>query len=43
VEALGKLDADERRNASIVENVLDDCVNNALKAISSSGVENASA
>jgi phage terminase Nu1 subunit (DNA packaging protein) len=39
VEALGKLDADERRNASIVENVLDDCVNNALKAISSSGVE----
>jgi phage terminase Nu1 subunit (DNA packaging protein) len=43
VEALGKLDADERRNASIVENVLDNCVNNALKAISLSGVENASA
>ena len=43
VEALAKLDADERRNARIVEDILDDCVNNALKAISSSGVENASA
>jgi phage terminase Nu1 subunit (DNA packaging protein) len=42
VEALAALPADERRNARIVEDVLDDCVNSALRAISG-GVEHASA
>jgi phage terminase Nu1 subunit (DNA packaging protein) len=44
VEALAKLDADERRNASIVENVLDDEVQATLRRISANdGVANASA
>jgi phage terminase Nu1 subunit (DNA packaging protein) len=34
VRALGSLKPDERRNASLIESVLDDVVNQALKAIS---------
>ena len=34
VRALGLLSPDERRNASVVESILDDVVNQALKAIS---------
>jgi hypothetical protein len=42
VEALAALPPDERRNASIVEDVLDSTINNALRTISG-GVEHASA
>jgi phage terminase Nu1 subunit (DNA packaging protein) len=41
VRALGSLKPDERRNASMVESILDDVVNQALTAIS--GTEHASA
>ncbi|UPJ50786.1 hypothetical protein IVB30_05125 [Bradyrhizobium sp. 200] len=43
-KALAALDPDDRRNASIVETVIDDCINGAMVAISEeNGVENAEA